>query len=167
MAIKIKITVIESLEELKRLFHQHPVHLHGRIQMLYLIKSGVTNSTKELASRLLVDARTIQCWKGDYLEEGLAGLLKYTRGSNKSNGIITPAISDLIKDQLSSPTSAFTSYKELQQWLHENHLPNVTYRVVNHHAKIKLKASLKVARKSHIKKDEAKVEIFKKVSLQP
>ena len=167
MAFKIKITVIESLETLKRLFHSHPVHLHSRIQMLYLIKSGVTDSTKELATRLLVDVRTIQCWKGYYLTEGLAELIKYTRGSYKSNGIITPAISDLIKEQLSSPTSAFTSYKGLQQWLQENHLPNVTYRIVNHHAKTNLKASLKVARKSHIKKDEAKVDVFKKVLLQP
>lgn len=167
MPKKITITVSEDLSYLKRLFHQHPAHLHSRIQMLYLIKSDVTNSTKELATRLLVSARTIQCWKGHYLTGGLIGLLNYTRGSYKSNGIITPAISDLIKDQLSSPTSAFTSYKELQQWLQENHLPNVTYRIVNHHAKIKLKASLKVARKSHIKKDETKVEDFKKVSLQP
>jgi hypothetical protein len=167
MAFKIKIRVTESLEELKRLFHSHPVYLHSRIQMLYLIKSGVTDSTKELASRLLVDSRTIQCWKGDYLKGCLAGLLNYIRGKNKSNGIITPMISELIKEPLSSPTSAFTSYKALQEWLQENHLPNVTYRIVNHHAKTKLKASLKVARKSHIKKDEAKVEIFKKVSLQP
>jgi hypothetical protein len=35
MAFKIKIRVTESLEELKRLFHSHPVYLHSRIQMLY------------------------------------------------------------------------------------------------------------------------------------
>jgi hypothetical protein len=43
MASKIKQTIIESLEELKRLYHRHPVHLHGIIKMLYLIKSGVTD----------------------------------------------------------------------------------------------------------------------------
>jgi len=51
----------------------------------------------------------------------------------------------------------------LQQWLQQNHLPTVSYRVVHHHAHNKLKASLKVARKSHIKKDAAAVEDFKKV----
>ena len=79
-----------------------------------------------------------------------------------SNGIITPAISALIKEELSSPTSGFTSYIDLQQWLQENHLPTVTYRVVHHHATVKLNASLKVARKSHIRKDPAAVEDFKK-----
>ena len=89
--------------------------------------------------------------------------MSYDKGKHKSNGIITPAISAAIKEQLSSPTSAFTSYIDLQQWLQENHLPTVSYRVVHHHATVKLKASLKVARKSHIKKDEDKVESFKKM----
>lgn len=163
MASKINIQVSESLEELKRLFHKHPFHLHGRIQMLYLIKSGITNSTKELTKRLLVGRRAIQRWKIDYAHGGIHGILNYEKGKYKSNGIITPAISNLIKEQLASPTSGFTSYIELQQWLQENHLPEVSYRVVHHHARVKLNASLKVARKSHIKKDATAVDVFKKV----
>ena len=162
MSSRINLIVTESLQDLKRLYHKHPVHLHGRIQMLYLIKSGITDSTKELSTRLLVVSRVIQRWKNDYLSGGMDNLLSYEKGKHKSNGIITPAISAVIKEQLSSPTSAFTSYIDLQQWLQENHLPTVSYRVVHHHATVKLKASLKVARKSHIKKDLAAVEVFKK-----
>lgn len=89
--------------------------------------------------------------------------MTYERGKHKSNGIITPAINEQIVEQLSSPTSAFTSYIDLQQWLQENHLPTVSYRVVHHHAHTKLKVSLKLARKSHIKKDDKAVEVFKKL----
>ena len=89
--------------------------------------------------------RAIQRWKKDYLEGGIENLLNYKRGKHKSNG-----------------TSGFTSYIELHQWLQENHLPTVTYRVVYHHATVKLNASLKVARKSHIKKDLSAIEDFKK-----
>ncbi len=71
MASKIKITVIENLPELKRLFHKHPVHLHSRIQMLYLIKSGFSDSTKVLGKHLLVGSRAIQRWKNDYLSGGM------------------------------------------------------------------------------------------------
>ena len=163
MALKIKIIVTEDLQELKRLFHKHPVHLHSRIQMLYLIKSGVTDSTKVLCNHLLVGSRAIQRWKNDYLAGGIESLLNYEKGKHKSNGIITPAISTVIKEQLSSPTSGFTSYIDLQQWLQENYLPTVTYRVVHHHATVKLNASLKVARKSHIKKDLEAVDVFKKL----
>ncbi len=162
MSSKIKIAVIEDLHTLKRLFHKHPVHLHSRIQMLYLIKSGFSDSTKVLCKHLLVGSRAIQRWKNDYQSGGINKLLKYEKGKHKSNGIITPAISAVIKEQLSSPTAGFTSYIDLQQWLQENHLPTVTYRVVHHHATVKLNASLKVARKSHIRKDPAAVEAFKK-----
>jgi hypothetical protein len=162
MASKIKITVTEELLELKRLFHKHPVHLHCRIQMLYLLKSGFSDSTKLLSQQLLVGSRAIQRWKNDYLSGGINKLLKYEKGKHKSNGIITPAISALMNEKLSSPTSGFTSYIDLQQWVQENHLPTVTYRVVHHHATVKLNASLKVARKSHIRKDLAAVENFKK-----
>ena len=162
MASKIQITVTEELLELKRLFHKYPVHLHSRIQMLYLIKSGFSDSTKVLGKHLLVGSRALQRWKNDYLSGGINKLLKYEKGKHKSNGIITPAISAVIKEQLSSPTAGFTSYIDLQQWLQENHLPSVTYRVVHHHATVKLNASLKVARKSHIRKDPAAVEDFKK-----
>lgn len=162
MASKIKLSVTEDLQYLKRLFHKHPVHLHSRIQMLYLIKSGVTDSTKVLCNHLLVGPRAIQRWKNDYLEGGIDLLLSYEKGKNKSNGIITPDISAIIKEQLSSPISGFTSYIALQQWLQENHLPTVSYRVVHYHATVTLNASLKVARKSHIKKDAVAVEDFKK-----
>jgi len=162
MALKIQLTISESLEELKRLYHRHPVHLHSRIKMLYLIKSGVTDSTKGLCNHLLIGSRAIQRWKNDYLLGGIDKLLHYEKGIHKSNGIITPAISAAIKEQLSSPTSAFTSYIDLQQWLQEHHLPTVSYRVVHQHATVKLKASLKVARKSHIKKDLEAVDNFKK-----
>lgn len=163
MALKKRLTITESQLDLKHLFHKHPVHLHARIQMLYLIKSGVTDSTNVLAEKLLVSTRAIQHWKKEYVQGGINQLLSYERGKHKSNGIITPAINDLIVEKLSSPITAFTSYIDLQQWLQENHLPTVSYRVVHRHAHDKLKASLKVARKSHIKKDEVAVENFKKV----
>lgn len=135
--------------------------------MLYYIKSNTTNVTKVLAEKLMVSIPTIQGWKNAYSSGGLENLLKYERGKNKVNGAITPAINKAIVEQLSSPRSAFSNYVDLHQWLKENHLDNVSYRVVHHHAHTKLKASLKVARKSHIKKDALAVELFKKHRYNP
>lgn len=86
MASKIKITVTEELHELKRLFREHPVHLHCRIQMLYLLKSGFSDSTKILSQQLLVGSRAIQHWKNDYLPSGINKLLKYEKGKQKVMG---------------------------------------------------------------------------------
>jgi hypothetical protein len=163
MAIRRQLLIQESSADLKVLFRKHPVHLHSRIQMLYLIQTKQADSTNDLSQKLLVTTRAIQHWKKAYAQGGIAQLLLYERGKYKSNGAITPAINALIVEKLSSPSNAFTSYIDLQQWLQENHLPTVSYRVVHHHAHIKLKASLKVARKSHIKKDAKAVEDFKKV----
>ena len=162
MALRKHITITEGIQELKQLFHKHPHYLHPRIKLLYYLKSKITDRTKELSEKLLVSTTTIQEWKNAYASGGLAELLKYERGKNKSNSTITPEISKVIEEQLSSPTSAFSSYVDLYQWIKEKHLENVTYRIVHHHAHTKLKASLKVARKSHIKKDEKAVEDFKK-----
>jgi hypothetical protein len=131
--------------------------------MLYLINSGVTDSTKVLSSHLFTGTRVIQTWKRLYEKDSLKGLLNYQRGKNKSNGSITEPIHAAIREQLSSPTSAFTSYRALHEWVKENHLPEVGYQTVYLHAKVRLKAKLKVARKSHIKKDVATVDGFKKV----
>lgn len=161
MAFRKDISITESTIQLKQLFRSHPIHLQSRIQMLFLIQSNITHSTSKLSERLFVHRRVIQSWKNLYALGGISTLLNYQRGKGKK-GVITPAISEKIKEQLSSPTSAFTSFKQLQQWVQENHLPNVSYRIVNHHAKNKLKASLKVARKSHIKKNPELVEAFKK-----
>lgn len=162
MAKKILLTIKESTTFLKQLFHKHPHHIHARIQMLYYIQSNTTDVTKALAEKLMVSVPTIQGWKNAYSLGGLENLLKYERGKNKSNGAITPEINKIILEQLSSPTSAFSSYVDLHQWIKENHLENVSYRVVHRHAHTKLKASLKIARKSHIKKDAAVVDLFKK-----
>jgi hypothetical protein len=163
MALKNTLLIKESSSELKFLFCNNPVHLHSRIQMLYLIQSNVTDSTNDLSQKLVVTTRAIQHWKKAYAQGGIEQLLRYERRKHKTNGIITPAINDLIVEKLSSPSSAFTSYIDLQQWLKENYLPTVSYRVVNHHAHTKLKAPLKVVRKSHIKKNATAIDDFKKV----
>lgn len=163
MALRKQITITETVQDLKQLFHKHPNHLHPRIKMLYYLQSNITNKTKDLAEKLLVSISSIQDWKNAYASGGLKELLQYERGQNKSNATITPEVNKIIAEQLSSPTSAFTSYTSLYQWLKENHLENVTYRIVHHHTHTKLKASLKVARKSHIKKDEQAVDDFKKM----
>lgn len=162
MATRKHIIITETVQELKQLFHKHPHYLHPRIKMLYYLQSKVTNRTKDLSEKLLVSATTIQAWKNAYSSGGLKELLTYERGKHKTNATITPEINKVIIEQLSSSTSAFTSYIDLYQWLKENHLENVTYRIVHHHTHTKLKASLKVARKSHIKKDAKAVEDFKK-----
>src|ERR1700740_1035182 len=100
MALRRQLLIQESCTDLKLLFRKHPVHLHPRIQMLYLIKSAAMDSTNDLSEKLLVSTWAIQHWKKAYAEGGIAQLLVYERGKHKSNGIITPTINELIVEKL-------------------------------------------------------------------
>lgn len=57
----------------------------------------------------------------------------------------------------------FNSYKEIKTWLYTVHDLDVAYKVVHDTVRYRLKAKLKVPRRSNVKKDaEAEAEFQKK-----
>jgi transposase len=68
-----------------------------------------------------------------------------------------------LREQLSKP-QGFKSYGEIQQWLHEQYGIEIPYKTVHQTVHYKLKAKLKVARPTHIKRDDTAVVEFKKNS---
>jgi hypothetical protein len=71
-----------------------------------------------------------------------------------------------IENRLHSPKDAFTSYIDLINWITENYMPQgVNYQTINSYVKRKFGAKIKVARKSHINKNDDLVDSFKKTSV--
>ena len=164
MSKSVTIIVKESDKQLKELLKQQPEHLRTRIRLLMEIKQSKESLSKnELARRLGIDPNSANKWRKYYKEGGLKKLLIFKRGRKKP-GRITPELHKLIEKKLSDPKDAFRSYEELRQWLDENYLPGIKYHAVNKYVKRKFKVKLKVARKSHINKDDKAVEAFKKTS---
>jgi transposase len=165
MANSKKILVKESEEELRKLKIKQPAHLKKRIEMLLILKkSEVSLSKNELSTLLKINHNTAQCWRDLYFKNGIDGLLTYGRIGFKPS-IISSELHKALETRLNSPKDAFTSYVDLIQWITENYISNgINYQTINSYIKRHFKAKLKVARKSHIKKDEQAVESFKKTS---
>jgi putative transposase len=125
------------------------------------MKQGKAMGKQALADALGVNHNSAQRWKQRYEQSGIDCLLEDRRGGYKPS-VIDEDTAKAIQIKLSNATQAPRSYKELQQWVHEHYINGIKYSTLNSYVKRKWKAKLKVARKSHIKKSEQAVEVFKK-----
>ena len=162
MANALSITVKESLKDLKILLKKSAPHHSSKIRMLIEIKkSDIALSKYELADKVGVNQNSIQTWRTKYKNEGINGLLKDGRIGFKPS-IITPVAHKKIELKLNAQEAAFTSYKQLHQWVEKHLIKGINYNSLRHYVKKHFGAKLKVPRKSHIRKDKEAVATFKK-----
>lgn len=69
-----------------------------------------------------------------------------------------------IEQKLKDPKNGLAGYIELQQWIEQEFKKEVKYNTVLKYAMRHFGSKVKVARKSHVKKDEQAVAAFKKTS---
>ena len=155
------INVTQSLSALKRLHRQSSFHLKSRIQMLILSKESKASGKYALSNALGVNPNSVQSWRKAYEEGGLEKLLEDKRGGNRA-AVIDALTDKAIYVKLSDAKNAPRSFKELQHWVDENYISGINYHTINKHVKRKYGAKIKVARKSHVQKDEQAGEAFKK-----
>jgi len=164
MAKALTITVKESLKDLRVILKKSAAHHSSKIRMLIEIKkSDIALSKNELAYRIGVNPNSIQTWRTKYNKEGIDGLLKDGRIGFKPSVINTKAHKK-IESKLNASEAAFTSYKQLHQWVEKHLIEGVKYNSLRHYVKRHFGAKLKVPRKSHIHKDKEAVAAFKKTS---
>ena len=162
MANAKNITVKESLSALKTLLKSQPIHKSSKIKMLIEIKKSITSLSKiSLAEKIGVAPASVQTWRLIYAKAGIDGLLKDDRGGYKPS-LITKAAHKKIELKLNSPEAAFSSYKQLHDWVTKEFTKEMKYNSLRHYVKRNFGAKLKVPRKSHIKKDKEAVDAFKK-----
>ena len=160
MAGTFHIQVTESAEELKARLGRVPVYLRCRVKMLSLIAGGTT-AVGTLCAKLGVSGPALKEWKTKYRSGGIEALLCEGRGGDKRSGI-TAAQKQQIADKISNPEDALHSYGEAQAWLKTEMGIEKEYHALNKYLKRNWGTKLKVGRKSHVKKDEAAVAVFKK-----
>jgi transposase len=143
--------IIEGVEELsQRLRAERNGRRKTRLQVLYLLKSGQAQSRQEVAALVAVHRHTIGRWLAAYERGGLLALLEIQIHSNRRPVLPVPA-QRALATKLRSP-QGFGSYSEAQQWLQEKWRVRVKYKTLHHWIRYRLKATLKVARPSHVKK---------------
>lgn len=155
------IFITETADELKQLMNtQQKAKLKERVQALYLLKKGQAKTLQALVDLLGRSKSTIESWLTLYRKQGLLGLVAWNYHGGQPPAIPEPVLT-VLREKLSQP-QGFKSYGEIQQWLKEEYGLEIHYKTVHQTVHYKLKAKLKVARPTHIKRDDTAVVEFKK-----
>lgn len=151
----------ESVYKLKVLLNtEKDARRKERIHMLYLFRTGQAKTRISAAQLLSVHRKTISCWLDSYELGGLDCMLHI--GTKPNHKLSIPIhILHSLKRRLRG-SNGFKSYKSIQQWLQKRYSLYIPYSTVHGIVRYRLKAKLKVGRKSHVKKDQQKVDEFRK-----
>ena len=165
MAIPKVILIKESKEELRRILKKSKPIIIPRIRMLLEMKKyekeGV--SKRQLAELIGVNHNSIQNWRTIYINGGIELLCSHKKTGFRPS-VINKTEHEAIKNKLNDPLNGLRGYKELMKWVEEEFHKEIKYNTLLKYCMRKFGSKSKVARKSHLKKDEKAVEAFKKTS---
>ena len=167
MSLVLQIVVKESLPELRKLLRQSLPMMQPRLKMLMLIKQAGDQgiSKRELMSLTGACSQSIHNWRTLYKSGGITSLLANGRiGKAGKPSVFTKKEHELIGEKLRDPNNGFAGYMELQAWIGQEFKKEVKYNTVLKYAMKHFKSKVKVARKTHVKKDEQAAVTFKKTS---
>jgi ParB family chromosome partitioning protein len=152
----------DTVSELKIIMsQQRTVTNRQKVQALYLLKSGLSQSITNVAEVLGVHRITVQRWFKQYSEEGLSSLLKLGKSTGRPRVISSEIIAG-ISTKINAESCEFKSYKEIARWVEENYQVSVKYQTLHKQVRYRMKAKLKVPRRLSNKKDPAAAIEFKK-----
>ncbi len=129
--------------------------------MLY-IKQGNYQFQSDIGKKLGRTEKTIRDWTKEYVSFGLSTLLEVKSGGNNTRTISEKA-QNFIAEKVLDANTTISSYVELQLLIEEELKEKVAYGALYSHCRRNYHSKkLKLARKSHHKKDEKAEELFKK-----
>lgn len=161
MPKKISIIVKESADFLNKAYSKTNSRLQqDRIKTLLFLLEKKYHFQSDIAKKLGRTEKTVRDWLKLYDSEGFSSLITVKSGGNNTRTLSTKAI-DLIAEKVTDATTTITSYVELQLLIEEQLNEKVAYGALYSHCRRKFKTKLKVARKSHYKKDSNSEAFFK------
>lgn len=161
MANHFRVEVKESEAELRhRLGRTRTASSKERLQMLLWVKTKSINTRQHLCERLGRNESTIYRWLQRYDAGGIEGLLEVKRAPGRAAKVPADVIEQL-QQRLATP-QGFHSYREIHQWLEQEHGVAVAYRTVHQLVRYTLKAKLKVPRPQSLQASVAAEQTFKK-----
>jgi hypothetical protein len=161
------IHVKETSKELKQLQKNQPLTIVKRLNMLIELKKNGSNgiSKRQLAKLIGADPNSIQAWRTIYIKQGIKGIISHGRIGFKPS-LVSKQEHKKIEHKLNQPKNALRGYKELMQWIKDELGKELKYTTVVAYSKRHFGSKIKVARKSHVLKDETSVTTFKKTSVK-
>lgn len=164
MPKKIEISIKESLDFLNLEYSKANSRLsQDRIKALLFVKTKKYVYQSDIGKKLGRNEKTIRGWLQLYVADGFSTLIKVNSGGNNTRVISDDSIKE-IENKLTDSETTITSYVELQALLEEQTGEKIIYGTLYSHCRRKYKSKLKVARKSHYKKDPNAEAFFKNPS---
>lgn len=158
-----QIKITESISELKKLQKNSIAMIATRIKVIIEFKK---NEDKGISKRAVADAvgvnhNSVQTWRTLYEQGGIEAILKHDRKDGRPSNI-TAEEHKLIEQKLHDPKNGLRGYVELLTWVEEEFKKTIKYNTLLKYATRHFGSKVKVARKSHVKKDADAVNTFKK-----
>lgn len=161
------IKVKESLQELKAELKKVSPLIAPRIKAIIEIKKNEATgiSKRALASIVGVDPNSIQTWRTIYFQGGIDALVKHNKKGFKPS-VFSKQEHLAIEKKLRDPKNGLRGYVELLDWVTNEFNKPIKYNTLLKYSVKNFGSKVKVARKSHVKKDEDAVVSFKKTSVK-
>ncbi len=168
MALPFQITVKQTIPEIRKLQRTNGELIAKRLLMLIEIKkhekTGI--SKRELSRITGINHNSIVKWRKLYNLSGIGPLLKHGRVGGFKKSVVSKEEHQKIAIKLNDPKNGIRGYKELLEWVNKELSKDMKYITLVKYTERHFGSKIKVARKSHIKKDEEAVTTFKKTSLK-
>jgi len=166
MASPVIFTIKESATEIKKLMHKSIPFIAQRLKLLLVCKhheaTGIAK--RSLADAVGVDPNSAHSWRMLYREGGIGALMSHQKKGFKPS-VFSKDQQQAIGKKLNTAQNGLSGFVELQHWIEQRFDQTFNYKTVYAYAKRTFGAKLKVARKSHIKKDAKAGELLKKTSV--
>lgn len=164
MPKKISIKITESVEFLNKAYSKSKSRLvQDRIKTLLYVAENKFHFQNAIAKKLGRTEKTIRDWLKIYELNGFISLIEVKSGGNNTRTLSNEVLS-LIEEKVTDSNTTITSYVELQHLIEEQTQEKITYGALYSHCRRKFTTKLKVARKSHYKKDANAEAFFKNAS---
>ena len=167
MALPKQINIKESLPQLKSILKTSSPLIAPRIRVLIALKENekLGISKREVADMVGVNHNSVQTWRTTYIKGGLKLVQSHNKKGFKPS-IFNQEEHTAIEKKLKNPKNGLRGYVELKAWIEEEFKKHVKYNTLLKYSIKNFGSKVKVARKSHIKKDDAAVETFKKTLIK-
>jgi transposase len=168
MASPKKFIITESIEELKKIQKSSKPMLATRVRVLIEFKKNEETgiAKRDVAEIIGVNHNSVQTWRHLYIKGGIKALLDQKKQYGRPSKI-TKEEHMQIEKLLNDPKNGLRGYVELLNWMETTFNRTFKYNTVLKYSRRHFQSSVKVARKSHVKKDEAAVATFKKTLVKP
>ncbi len=161
-----QIQIKESISELRKLQKNSIPMIANRIRVLIeLKKHELTGISKRAVADIVgVNQNSVQTWRTLYASGGIDAIMNYQKREGRPS-VLTKDEHKKIEEKLKDPKNGLRGFTELQNWVEQEFNKTILYNTLFKYSQRHFGAKVKVARKSHVKKDEKAVEAFKKTSI--